>query len=384
MLRRLILVTFLSLVLLPGVALAAAVSQDSTPFDWATWLVGVGGIGLAVVTGTGIVPSGAQGTELSAITRRSFIPKLTVQFGAATPTTSAFLANAQSASGGISSITVPIQMSAMTTAQATGFDGSFSQPSNQSGIQNAEFNLCCVLVPIGYLGMEGILQTNAAVIPRIEATMNDAGNQLATYIATQLFGNGTYGTINPDGFPLMTSVSATYGGIDRSTAANANWRPLVITSPAAISGSTNNNRAGVASYLVRAARNNGGEMPNMGIMGYSTWMKLQLDYIGLDQLHRSVHGDGMFTSPDAAYVALDVLGVRIFLDPGMTEGQLILLNTRYLAAYLHEAAAFAFTGFASTLPNMQLGYIGATVVVLQFVCTKSASLTLVTGLDQSF
>lgn len=381
MLRRLTLAVILSLLLLPGLALAASETPGADSSLW-LWVVG-GGITFAVVAG-GIAPTGGQLTELSAITRRAFIPKLTVQFGNATPVTSGFLANAQSASGGLSSITVPIQMSSMTTAQATGFDGSFSQPSNQSGIQNAEFNLCCVLVPIGYLGFEGILQMNAAVIPRIEATMNDAGNQLATYIATQLFGNATAGTLNPDGFPLMTSTTATYGGIDRSLAANANWRPLVIATPGAISGSTNNNRAGIASYIVRAARNNGGEMPNMGIMGYSTWMKLQLDFIGLEQIQRGKVGDFNYVGPDAAFTALNVLGVPIYLDPGMTEGQLVLLNTRYLACYIHEAAAFAFTGFASTLPNMQLGYIGAALVVLQFVCTKSASLTLVTGLDQSF
>lgn len=380
MLRRLTLAVLLSLLLLPGLALASS-STEAAP---SSWLVGLLGTIAVALVGAGIVPSGSQGTELSAITRRAFVPKLTVQFGNATPVSSAFLANAQGASGGISSITVPIQMSAMTTAQATGYDGSFSQPANQTGIQNAEFNLCCVLVPIGYLGFEGILQMNAAVIPRIEATMNDAGNQLAKFISDQLFANATAGTLNPDGFPLMTSATSTYGNIDRSLAANANWRPLVIASPAAISGTTNNNRAGVASYIVRAAQQNGGEMPNMGIMAYSTWMKLQLDFISLEQIQRGKAGDFNYMGPDAAFTALNVLGVPIFLDPGMTEQQLILLNTRYLAAYIHEAAAFAFTGFASTLPNMQLGYIGAALVVLQFVCTKSASLTLVTGLDKSF
>ena len=69
----------------------------------------------------------------------------------------------------------------------------------------------------------------------------------------------------------------------------------------------------------------------------------------------------------------------IYMDADATEGQLLLLNSRYTSFYIHEAAAFAFTGFASTLPNFQLGYVGCLVAVLENVCVKPASVTLVTG-----
>ena len=46
-----------------------------------------------------------------------------------------------------------------------------------------------------------------------------------------------------------------------------------------------------------------------------------------------------------------VAGVPIYMDPKCPEGQFIFLNTRYLSFYIHEAAAFVFTGFASTLPK---------------------------------
>jgi hypothetical protein len=64
---------------------------------------------------------------------------------------------------------------------------------------------------------------------------------------------------------------------------------------------------------------------------------------------------------------------------GALEGTVRLFNTRYFSAYIHEAAAFAWTGFASTLPNYQLGYIGAIVAVLEFLCVKPKSMTVVTG-----
>jgi hypothetical protein len=72
-------------------------------------------------------------------------------------------------------------------------------------------------------------------------------------------------------------------------------------------------------------------------------------------------------------------GVPIYADLASPEGQLLLFNTRYFAAYIHEAAAFAFTGFASTLPNNQLGYVGALVAVVQFVCAKRKSVSISTG-----
>jgi len=155
------------------------------------------------MAGTGIVPTGAVGTELAAVTRRAFIPKNIVQIYKATPTLSAALANAQTASGGVSSVTVPVQGTQMTTAQATDYSGSFNQPAALTGITTAEFDLKAVVVPIPFLGMEGIVQLSAAVIPLIEARMNDAGNQVADYLSTQLFTNATNGTINIDGFTLM-------------------------------------------------------------------------------------------------------------------------------------------------------------------------------------
>ena len=71
--------------------------------------------------------------------------------------------------------------------------------------------------------------------------------------------------------------------------------------------------------------------------------------------------------------------VPVYLEPNYPEGQTLFFNTRYFSFYIHEAAAFAFTGFASTLPNFQLGYIGALVAVLEAICVKPSTITQTTG-----
>ena len=64
------------------------------------------------ILGTGIMPAGGVGSlgqEQNYVTRRAFVPKLVVQLYNASPLTAAFLANAQPASGGVSSVTIPAQ-----------------------------------------------------------------------------------------------------------------------------------------------------------------------------------------------------------------------------------------------------------------------------------
>ena len=325
--------------------------------------------------GTGIVPSGAVGTELTAVTRRAFVPKLIVNVAYnSTPTLSAALANAQTCSGGIASITVPIQGTAMTTAQATDYTGAFSQPSSQTGITAGEYNLRAVVVPIGFQGMEGLVQLDAAVIPLIEARMNDSGSQIADYLSTQLLTNATAASVNIDGFPLIASTTTVYGNID--PASNSWWvagvRAETTTTPT---------RNSVLTDIVSAAKTNNGEAPNMGIMGPGTWAQLARDFTSQEQYQ--ITPDKSFDQSTAGaralFTALMVGGVPIYFDLGMTEGQLLLFNTKYASFYIHQAAAFAFTGFASTLPNFQLGYVGALVAVLEFVVVKRKSVTLCTG-----
>ena len=91
------------------------------------------------------------------------------------------------------------------------------------------------MTPIPFLGMESMVQINAAVIPILEARMNDAGNSQAEYYslalwnsdattatsATDAFGNTlTYSALDISGFPALFSATTTYGGLSRS---NYSW-----------------------------------------------------------------------------------------------------------------------------------------------------------------
>ena len=62
-----------------------------------------------------------------------------------------------------------------------------------------------------------------------------------------------------------------------------------------------------------------------------------------------------------------------------SEGKLYLVNTNYLSLYIHDQGSFVFTGFESTLPNWQIGYVGAVLMIAELVNTKPKSMTQVTG-----
>ena len=152
------------------------------------------------ILGQGIVPSGAAATELTAITRRAFLPTLTVQIFNSSPFVASLIANAQVASGGISPITAPVQGASMTTFAWGGYDASFGIPAQQNGIFDLEYNLKLGMVPVPFLGMEAAVQVDYAVVPRIEAVMNDAGN-----VMTDAFATATY---------LNTSNTQAFNGIN--------------------------------------------------------------------------------------------------------------------------------------------------------------------------
>lgn len=327
------------------------------------------------VFGTGIVPSGPQGTELSYITRRAFIPKMIVQIYNTSPLMAALLANAQPAGGGVSSVSVPVQGAPFTTNQWSDFSGGFAQPAYQQGAYLGEFNLKANITPTPFVGFEGALQLDHAVVPRIEATMNDATNQMMDGMANALYTNttnnqafiGLNGAID-DGTNLVT-----YGNINRT--ANTWWQSKVYSA-----GSVAPTRSLLFQYIA-GVNKNGAEMPTFGIMGFGTWSKLGQEFIGIEslQIQPGTGFDSDADRPRSAFRALDVAGVPIYADPYCPEGTLYLVNTNYLNLYVHQQANFAFSGFESLLPNYQVGYIGILLTIAELVLTKPKSCGRITG-----
>ena len=327
--------------------------------------------------GGGILPASGtnQYNELTYVTRRAFIPKLVVQIYNSTPLMAALIANSQTASGGVSSVTVPVQGSQFVNAQWSDYSGSFAQPSVQQGAYQAEFNLKLLVSPVPFLGMEGAVQQDYAIIPLIEARMNDATNVMMDAMATSLYTN----TSNQQQFIGLPAAiddgtgTATYGNIDRTT--NTWWK-----SKQYAAGSVNPTRQNVLQYISGTVKN-GAEVPTFGVCGFGTWTLLAQDYVGQENYMITPGSgfDGDANGPQAAFRALMVAGVPIYPDPYCPEGTLYFLNTNYMSLYIHEQASFAFTGFESTLPNFQIGYVGAVLMIAELVNTKPKAMTKITG-----
>jgi hypothetical protein len=309
----------------------------------------------------------AQFAEYQAITRRGFLPTMYVQLWQASPTVAALMQHAKMASGGISSITVPIQGQALTIPQWTGFDLSFAQPANIQGIQPAEFNLKSLITPIPFYGGEAVLQADHAVVPRIEAVFNDATNSTVDVLSNALFSNvtNTQQLIGFNGAIDDGTNASSYGNVNR--AASTFWQAKVYS----VAASAAPTRAVVMQYLM-GAQKYGAEMPTCGIMGMGTWQKLATDYIGQEsfQMLPGMGFDSDADRPRSAFRAIDVAGVPIYCDPYCPEGVLYVWNSNYMQLYFHSMANFSFTGFASLLPVYQIGFIGGLVTMLELVCAK--------------
>jgi hypothetical protein len=291
----------------------------------------------------------------------------------------ALLANAQSAGGGVSSVTVPVQGSPLVVASAGGYDGTFTPPPPLTGVQDAEFNLQLVLTPIPFLGMEGLVQVDHAVIPMIQARMNDATNVTMDFMATDAYSNvsltnnrvvGLDGAID-DGTNLNV-----YGNIPRG--ANPWWKSYVKAS-----GGGNPTRKTVMQWIV-GLNKFCGEQPSFGVTDAGTWANLAQDYVG-SETYMITPGNAFDSDADrprAAFKALDVAGVPVYMDPYFPTadaGQITLVNSNYLNAYWHDQAAFNFSGFESTIPNFQIGYVGVVVNAWQIVNTKPKASGRITG-----
>lgn len=330
---------------------------------------------LGVVFGTGVMPAtGAIATELTYITRRAFVPKLVVQIYNNSPTMASLLANAQPAYGGVSSISVPVQGAPFVSGQWSGYDGTFNQPSDAAGAFLFEANLKLFIVPIPFLGMEGILQLDHAVIPKIEAKMNDATNVTMDTFSTALM-NNTTNLQAIIGFPGAIDDGtnmATYGNIARST--NVWWQSKVYAATG------NPTRQSLLQYIAGTAKN-GGEKPTFGVCGFGTWALLAQDYQGQEQ-YVITPGTGFDSSgdgPRSAFDALMVCGIPIYADQYMPEGTVYLINSNYVNLYVHVLASFQFTGFESTISNWQLGYVGCLVCILELANVKPKANTRIGG-----
>lgn len=330
------------------------------------------------VTGSGIVPGGAVGAQLAAITRRAFIPSLWVQIYQSHPLLSLLIANAQRARGGISSVTVAAQGASFTSFSWGSFGGDFPIPEEQEAIQDAQFDLKLGMVPIGFFGMESLIQASEVVIPKLRAVMSDAAVVMKQALATAIYQNslGQPSTMHSlyDAYDNGANVPS-YGGIVRSGAPW--WQGQLIPG-----GAVTNNRVGMATTLTRVMTGAGGESPDFAVMNPADWATLMADYMGYEQYQtrpRSMYGKD--DAVNAGFRAIRVLDTPFFPDPFCPRGEVYMINSQYLALYLHEATApMVFSDFHSLIPQGQIADLGVLITVLDLVCAKPSSGAHITGL----
>lgn len=330
------------------------------------------------ILGSGIMPpAGATANQLTAVTHRAFIPILVDQQTKPSPLMAMMIANNQTAAGGASQVTLPAQFGDMVQTQSTDYSGTFQLPTDIPTIQNPEWNLKATITPIPMFGMEAAIQDDYEVVNIMDARMNSAGNNIATYNTTSLYQNvtntqqmiGLRGAID-DGTNLVT-----YAGINRTT--YPSWQAYV----RAAAANTNPTRVAIMQYIMGVAKN-GGEMPNCVFCGFGTWMSLATDFIGQEsyQITPGSSFENTENGPQSGFRAVMVAGVPVFADQFCTEGELWIINSNYLNLYIHEKLAFALTPFESMFANGQLGYIGGVVNLMELVCAKPSTQGHITGL----
>src|SRR6202167_2072974 len=175
--------------------------------------------------GIGVAPAaGSLFTELTAATRRAFVPRLFVQIYFASPSLFYMLGNAQRAAGGLNQVTIPMQGSSMVQGQFTGYGGGFNAPVVTPGIQNGQWNLAYWVVPIPLPFGETVLQATDREISLLKARMNDVYAVTRQNMARLMFTNNSANPLLPDSFYNAfddgTNVP-TYGGINRLAAGNS-------------------------------------------------------------------------------------------------------------------------------------------------------------------
>jgi hypothetical protein len=333
---------------------------------------------VAPITNSGLVPGGALGAQLAAITRRAFVPSVFVQIYQAHPLLSLLFANAQTARGGISQVTFPIQGASFVSFNWGSFAGDFPLPTDAAAIQDAQFNLKLGMVPIGFFGMEAILQSSEVVIPKLRAVMSDAAVVIKQSYAQALYSNNF---ANPQAWDSLlqayddgTNVTS-YGGIAKT--GTQYWQGQYLP---AIGGAPTT-RVGMAQLLARVQNGAGGEAPDFAVMNPANWAVLMADFMNFEMYTtrpRSIYGKEDVVS--SGFRAIRVLDTPIFPDPFCPVGEMYLINSRYLSMYMSEYAPMTFSGFESQIPVGQISDIGVLISASDLCCAKPSSGAHITGL----
>jgi hypothetical protein len=330
--------------------------------------------------GLGVAPAaGSLYTELSAVTRRAFVPKLFVQIYFGSPTLFYMTGNAQRAAGGLNQVTIPMQAQSMVQGQFTGYGGGFNSPVITPGIQNGQWNLAYWVVPVPLPFGETVIQATDREISLLKTRMNDVYAVTRQNMARLMFTNNSANPLLPDSFTNAFdngTNNPTYGGINRLAQGNSAFQGQYINlnSGTYSQGAAGFTRAGMATLLAGVTDAAGGEAPTFVVMNPGDYATLNNTFISIEQSN-PVPGQTytMDTAVRSSFPNLVVSGIPIFADHFCPKGNVFGVNVKYTSMYMSEDAAFDFSGFYSLVPLGQIGQQGVVVVGYDILTAKSVS-----------
>lgn len=281
--------------------------------------------------------------------------------------------------------------------------GNFPAPQPIPGINaNAEFNQCMFLMPIPYLFTERAIQDKAKIVDILAARMSDARRFYVDSISNGLVISGTtYSTglftANNGTYPLAISTLAdayddgsnvgTYGGVNRTTYPNfdasyTGSAGAILTRKAMYAKLVQIGTAGIGNVTTASGGPGGtGESPDMIIMSPGDWVTLEQDFQNIETVFLTPGSQfGKDQYVNTGFAALRLGQTAVFFDQYCPTGTAFFINSKYLALFLNELAAFAFTGWESTLPGNQLGWVGVIACLMTLACAMPRSGGKVTGI----
>jgi hypothetical protein len=328
--------------------------------------------------GAGIIPSGPIGLELEATVRRVFAQMVVVLIYKQNPLLALLLRNAIRASGGVSPYTQPVQTGQYVESSWIGPAGQFNIPPDVAATVNAEFNICALATPVTSYGLEQLVTQDAvAVCSRLMLKMNDLKNSALAALADALFtSNGgnvlqMFGLLDAYG---NASTAQIYGGLDRTVFPQ--WQGLVVP----LAGNILTRQAFIP-YLLRAAKNAGGEALDFVVMSIEDWTTLMTDFMSVERYNNDPSARWGKDDPvNSGFRGLLLGDTPIFFDLNCPQGLAIGFNSKYITLVVHEDANFAWTGWYSTIPQGQIASVGLTLTALNLVCSKPSTGILIEGI----
>jgi hypothetical protein len=67
------------------------------------------------------------------------------------------------------------------------------------------------------------------------------------------------------------------------------------------------------------------------------------------------------------------------MDHWCPKGTIYAINSKYTALYMSEDAAWAFSGFYSTVPQLQIGQVGVMILGYNIITSKPSSGAIITN-----